>query len=269
MVFIMESDRRDSEQSPAEKQWDASRYDGGHSFVWKYGAGVIDLLAPREGERILDLGCGTGHLTREIAARGAEVIGIDRSPDMIAQAKRLYPDLRFEITDATDFQFAEPFEAVFSNAVIHWIRDQDALLASIHRALKPGGRFVAEMGGKGNLRAIKRALHRAIESAGHTVPEKASFRYFATIGEYAGLLERHGFTVAQAFYFERPTALEGGEEGLRNWIEVFADNEMSATPTDERAQIIRRIEDDLRPELYREGVWFADYRRLRIFAIKD
>jgi trans-aconitate methyltransferase len=236
--------------------------------VWKYGASVIELLAPRAGERILDLGCGTGHLTAEIAARGAEVVGIDRSRDMIEQARKLYPDLRFEIADATGFQFDEPFDAVFSNAVIHWIRDQDALLSSVRRALKPAGRFVAEMGGKGNLRAIKNALHGAIQSAGFAVCEEATFRFFASIGEYAGLLERNGFIVTQAFYFERPTALEGGEEGLRNWIEVFADNVLDAVPVEKRGEIVNRVEDELRPQLYRDGVWHADYRRLRIVAIK-
>jgi trans-aconitate methyltransferase len=265
----MTGDKPNTEQTTTEKQWDAARYDGGHSFVWKYGANVIELLAPREGERILDLGCGTGHLTAEIAARGAEVIGIDKSLDMIEQARKLYPDLRFEIGDAISFHFDEPFDAVFSNAVIHWIRDQDALLSCVRRALKLAGRFVAEMGGKGNLRAIKHALHGAIQAAGYNVREESAFRFFASIGEYASLLERHGFTVTQAFYFERPTALEGGEEGLRNWIEVFADNELSAVPVEERGGIIHRVEDELRSELYRDGVWYADYRRLRIVAIKQ
>jgi trans-aconitate 2-methyltransferase len=265
----MTGNKLDNEQAAGEKHWDAARYDGAHSFVWKYGASVIELLAPRSGERILDLGCGTGHLTAEIKRSGARVIGVDRSTDMIEQARRLYPDLRFEIADATDFHFDKPFDAVFSNAVIHWIKDQDALLSNIYRALKPAGRFVAEMGGKGNLRAIKNALHSAIQSAGYSVREESAFRFFASIGEYASLLERHGFTVTQAFYFERPTELEGGEAGLSNWIEVFADNELSVVPVEERGEVIKRIEDELRAALYRDGVWHADYRRLRIVAVKQ
>ena len=252
----------------SEKQWDAARYDGGHSFVWKYGAGLVDLLAPREGERILDIGCGTGHLAAEIASRGAEVIGVDKSPDMIEQARRLYPDLRFELVDATGFQFDEPFDAVFSNATIHWIKDQDALTSRITDALKQGGRFVAEFGGKGNLRAIKAALARSLEDAGHGVYSEVSFRYFPTVGEYASLLERHGLTVTQAFYFERPTPLEGGEQGLRNWLEVFADNALDRAPEEARAAIVREVEDRLRAKLYRDGVWYADYRRLRVVAVK-
>src|SRR4051794_11062207 len=113
-------------RASAEKQWDASRYDDGCSFVWKHGAEVIELLAPADGERILDLGCGTGHLTAQIAACGAEVIGIDRSPEMIATARRNYPHLRFEVADAESFRFDAPFDAVFSNAAIHWMKDQQA-----------------------------------------------------------------------------------------------------------------------------------------------
>src|ERR1700742_1027206 len=116
----------------AEKKWDASRYEGGYSFVWKHGADVIEWLAPQAGERILDLGCGTGHLTAQIAARGAEVVGIDRSPEMIATARRHYPNLQFEIADGESFRFDEPFDAVFSNAAIHWMSDQQAVASSIY-----------------------------------------------------------------------------------------------------------------------------------------
>src|SRR2546423_311364 len=156
-------------QASTEKQWDASRYDDGCSFVWKHGASVIELLAPEAGERILDLGCGTGHLTAQIAARGAAVVGIDRSPEMIATARRDYPRLRFEVADAESFRFAEPFDAVFSNAAIHWMKDQQAVAAAVWQALKPGGRFVAEFGGKGNIRSIESALRRALQAAGYAV----------------------------------------------------------------------------------------------------
>jgi trans-aconitate methyltransferase len=258
-----------SEHTRSEKQWDARRYDGGQSFVWKYGASLIELLDPREGERVLDIGCGTGHLAAKIASRGAEVIGIDKSQDMVEQARRLYPDLRFEVVDATGFHFDEPFDAVFSNATIHWIKDQDALTSRIFGALRSGGRLVAEFGGKGNLRAVKAALARALDQSGYPIAEEVSFRFFATIGEYATLLERHGFTVTEAFYFERPTPLEGDEAGLRNWLAVFADNALAAAPETERAAIVRDIEEQLRPELYKGGTWFADYRRLRVAAVRD
>src|SRR5512138_1423049 len=121
-------------QPSVEKQWDASRYEDGYSFVWKRGEGVLEWLAPEAGERILDLGCGTGHLTAQIAARGAEVTGLDRSPEMIATARQNYPRLRFELADAESFHFDESFDAVFSNAAIHWMKDQQAVASSVWRA---------------------------------------------------------------------------------------------------------------------------------------
>src|SRR5262249_56540999 len=129
-----------------------------HSFVWKHGAALIEVLAPRPGERILDLGCGTGHLTAQIAEAGAEVIGIDSSPGMIAEARRLYPHVRFEVADARDFALDAGFDAAFSNAVLHWIKEPERAIACVRRALKPGGRFVAEFGGRGDVRAIVAAL---------------------------------------------------------------------------------------------------------------
>jgi trans-aconitate methyltransferase len=252
-------------QPSTEKQWDASRYDGAYSFVWKHGAGVIELLAPEAGERILDLGCGTGHLTAQIAARGATVVGLDRSPEMIATARQNYPHLQFEVADAERFRFDEPFDAVFSNAAIHWMKDQQGVAASVWQALKPGGRFVAEFGGKGNIRSIETALRRAIREAGYGLPDTATY-YFPSLGEHALLLERAGFTVGYAVWFERPTPLEGHEAGLRDWLMVFTDHFMKEIPADHRAAIIQAVEDELRLRFYRDGTWLADYCRLRIAA---
>jgi SAM-dependent methyltransferase len=254
-------------RASAEKQWNASRYEAGCSFVWKHGAEVIELLAPRAGERILDLGCGTGHLTAEIAASGAEVVGIDRSPEMIATARSNYPGLRFEVEDAERFGFSEPFDAVFSNAAIHWMDDQPAVAASIWRALKPGGRFVAEFGGKHNIRRIETALRRAIEQAGYPLSDKPYY-YFPSLGEHASLLERIGFTVTFATWFERPTPLEGGAAGLRDWLMVFTDHFMKQVAAERRTAIIHAVEDVLRPELFRDGIWYADYCRLRLASIR-
>jgi trans-aconitate 2-methyltransferase len=251
-----------------EKQWDASLYDDKHSFVWKYGEEVIDLLAPQDGERILDLGCGTGHLTSKIAASGAAVVGIDISSDMIGQARTLYPHLRFELADALSFHFDDPFDGIFSNAVLHWVEEQDRVSDCIRRALKPGGRFVAEFGGKRNTQAIKDALYHAVAAAGFSVTQEVKFRFFPSIGEYATLLEAHGLTVTYARYFERPTPLEGGENGMRNWLEMFANNVLDSVPEEKRGEVIGLAENRLRPELYRDGRWFADYRRIRVVATK-
>jgi SAM-dependent methyltransferase len=142
--------------------WDAEQYEGKHSFVWRLGAGVVELLAPQSGERILDVGCGTGQLTAEIAKQGAQVVGLDSSATMIGQARQNYPGLAFVLGDATSFHFEEPFDAVFSNAALHWVKEADAAAESIGRALKPGGRFVAEFGGHGNTRSVLSALRAAL-----------------------------------------------------------------------------------------------------------
>jgi len=188
---------------------------------------------------------------------------------MIERARTLYPQLRFEIGDATDFKFSERFDAVFSNAAIHWMKDQDAVAASIGRALKPGGRFVAEFGGKGNIKKLRAGVRNALERGGYSWNSEAIRRYYASIGEYATLLESHGFRITYAAHIDRPTKLKGGENGLEKWLEVFADNELGAVPAKERGELIHRIEQELKPELFRDGSWFADYKRLRVVAVKE
>ena len=259
----------DNQQTETDKQWDASLYDDKHSFVWRYGEAVVELLAPKAGERVLDVGCGTGHLTNKIAASGATVLGIDVSPEMIGRARVLYPDLRFEIADATSFHFDEPFDAVFSNAALHWIEEQDQVTDCVRRALKTGGRFVAEFGGKHNTQEIKGALYRAAEAAGCAVTQEVKFRYFPSIGEHATLLEAHGFIVSYAIYFERPTPLEGGEHGMKNFLEMFANNVLDGFPPEKRDEVIERAENEMRAGLYRDGRWIADYKRIRVVAIKQ
>jgi trans-aconitate methyltransferase len=258
-----------NEDSQLEKTWDTALYGGKSAFVWKYGQGVIELLAPQSGERILDLGCGTAHLTSLIAAAGAEVIGLDKSQPMIEEARRLYPDLRFEIADATDFHLDQPFDAVFSNAAIHWMKDQPAVTRCIWEALRPGGRFVAEFGGKGNIHAIRTAVTEAVNAAGEQVNAEPFARYYPAIGEYATLLEAQGFRVAFASHFDRPTELDEGENGLKNWLLTFADNIIDALPIDKREEVIAEVARRLKPILFRSGSWFADYRRLRIVAFKQ
>ncbi|MBS1841804.1 MAG: class I SAM-dependent methyltransferase, partial [Acidobacteria bacterium] len=171
--------------------------------------------------RILDLGCGTGVLTAEIASRGAEIFGIDRSTEMIQQAKSKFPALRFEVADATELKFNSEFDAVFSNAVLHWIPEPEKVAAGIARALKPGGRFVAEFGGKGNIQTLVKAFHEAFASLGIQEPQGVSPWFYPSIGEYSSLLEKHGLEVQQASLFERPTVLEDGTQGLENWIRQF------------------------------------------------
>jgi len=258
-----------SRQGTPDKTWNASFYDDKSAFVWKHGRGVVELLAPQPGERILDLGCGTGHLTNQIAEVGAEVVGMDISQSMIEEARRLYPRIRFEIADGVDFHFDQPFDAVFSNAAIHWMKDQPAVTRCIWNALKPGGRFVAEFGGEGNIRAIRTALTNAVNATGQTVSFEPFARYYPTIGEYAKLLEAQGFLVIFATHFERPTKLEDRERGMRNWLATFADNILDSLPDNKREEVIAEVERQLKPQLFVDGNWFADYRRIRIVARKQ
>jgi trans-aconitate methyltransferase len=196
------------------------------------------------------------------------VIGIDKSPAMIEQARQNYPGIQFEVADATDFRFDRLFDAVFSNAAIHWMRPPAAVAASVARALRVEGRFVAEFGGKGNLSAIHTALNRAVLAATYPAKSEPVFKYYPSIGEYATLLESHGFQVSRAIYFDRPTPLGGGDKGLENWIKMFADNFLAAVPADRRTDVMRDVENELRSEAYRDGTWFADYRRIRVLAIR-
>ena len=258
-----------NELSSERKGWDASLYDARHSFVWKYGEALIELLTPQKGERILDLGCGTGHLSQQISLSGADVIGLDRSPAMIEQARKSYPHLRFVVADAADFEFPEPFDAVFSNAALHWMTRADEVASCIARALKPGGRLVAEFGGKGNIKALQSAIRKALGALSLPDGEQPNLWYFPSIGEYASLVEEHHLAVTFASLFDRPTALEDGENGLRQWLDMFASELLTRLSSRQQSEFAKAVEDQLRPILYRGGTWFADYRRIRIIAVRE
>jgi trans-aconitate methyltransferase len=250
------------------KAWDAELYDSKHSFVWRAALDLVEWLDPKPGEHILDLGCGTGHLTQEIAARGADVVGIDNSEAMLAEARRSHPALRFEHADAAELRTLRPVDAVFSNAALHWMTRPDAVAARVYEALRPGGRFVAEMGGKGNVRAVHAALEESIREAGHTPIEESSLLYFPSVGEYARVLEAAGFRVANALHFDRPTRLPEGAGEMRNWVRGFADRFLAVVPEEERDGVLRAVEDRLRPVLHHHGAWHVDYVRLRVKAEK-
>ena len=246
--------------------WDTSLYDQKHAFVYEYGKGLIPLLKPQPGELILDLGCGTGHLTQTIAESGANVIGIDSSASMIETARITYPHLEFHVADAKDFSFASAFDAIFSNATLHWILEADQVVRCIAASLKPGGRFVAEFGGKGNVATITTAVQQSFRELMH---KDVDFGwYFPSIGEYASLLEKHDLDVRSALLFERPTPLEDGEMGLRNWIQMFSERVFHNVPDDSKQQILKRTEENTRDRLFNNGQWTADYTRLRIVAYK-
>jgi trans-aconitate methyltransferase len=243
--------------------WNAARYQDQHSFVWRFGANLIESLNPQAGERILDVGCGTGQLTAEIARSGAEVTGLDNSAEMLAQARKNYPDLSFVLGEASSFRFPEPFDAVFSNAALHWVKNAEGAVQAIAQALRPGGRFVAEFGGKGNIASIQVALRAVL---GPAADERSPW-YYPSIGEYAPLLERHGFEVRDASLFDRPTPLEG-QDGMANWLRMFGGSYLREVPTERAEEIVRQLVERLRPTHYLNGTWTVDYRRLRVACVR-
>jgi trans-aconitate 2-methyltransferase len=256
--------------------WDAVLYENQHKFVWQYGEELLQLLNPQPQELILDLGCGTGQLTAKIAESGAEVRGIDSAVTMIEKARQNYPHLNFTVADARNFVVEQPLDAIFSNAALHWIQPPTAAINCIYQALKPGGRFVAEFGGKGNIQAIITALYAALVENGISQPQTLNPWYFPSIGEYVTILEAQGLDVIYATLFHRPTPLSDTEAGLAKWIQMFANNFFVGLSSQQKNQVIHQVENTLRsPKLEcspspvdHEGTWTIDYRRIRILAMK-
>lgn len=248
--------------------WNAELYQQKHAFVFHYGADVLQVLDPQPGERILDLGCGTGELTAQIAARGAHVLGVDASASMVEKARQSFPHLRFQQADARELGTEQPFDAVFSNATLHWIaeKEQPSVLMNVFAALKPGGRFVAEMGGQGNVQRILTAFSNALAAVG--IGEPGSPNYFPSVGEYAGLLEMAGFSIAYMQYFDRDTPLADPETGISDWLAMFRGDALNALSVKDRHRVLSAVNDQLRSTNFHDGHWFADYKRLRFVAIK-
>ena len=253
---------------PTSKVWDAPEYQQSHSYIWRYGADLLELLDPQPGERILDLGCGTGHLTAEIAKSGAGVVGVDSSADMVRIASANFPAITFLESDARTLSFDEPFDAVFSNAALHWIKEAEEALDSIANCLKHGGRIVAEMGGKRNIEGVVTALRGALtRTLGHPRNEVDPW-YFPTIGEYSRLLEERGLEVSFARHFSRPTPQQDGEGGLRDWVRMFCSEFLTGLDADVEERTLTMVEEELRPKMYDGIRWTVDYRRLRFEARK-
>ncbi|UEG54452.1 methyltransferase domain-containing protein [Mucilaginibacter daejeonensis] len=250
-------------------KWNADLYDDKHSFVSQFGENVLELLDVKAGESILDIGCGTGDLTKLIKEQGADVIGTDNSPEMIAQARFKYPDVRFEVEDAANFTVEYPCDAVFSNAALHWIHNSAGVIRSVFEALKPGGRFVAEMGGKGNVGKLRAALKQVLQQRGYTMQAETQIWYFPSLGEYTNLLERGGFRVTYAAHFDRKTPLQDGDQGVAKWIKMFGSQYFKGIPEAEQADILQEVTDLLEPAYNENGQWYADYKRLRFIAIKE
>lgn len=250
-----------------EIHWDSKLYDKQHHFVSDYGADVLQWLAPKNGEQILDVGCGTGQLAAQIVESGATVLGVDASPEMIKSAKAAYPKLKFEVIDATELPYSEEFDAIFSNATFHWIENQQALIEGLFRSLKPGGRLVSEFGGKGNIKSITDAIMAAAKKLNLADKIKTDFWFFPSISKYATLLESEGFEIEQMWLFDRPTPIKG-EDGMYNWINQFAQHAFGAINREEAERIKNLAVEILKPNYFIKGDWLADYKRLRLKAWK-
>jgi trans-aconitate 2-methyltransferase len=245
--------------------WNAQQYEAGYSFVWQYGRDLLGLLAPQAGERILDVGCGTGQLTAEIAASGAIVTGIDSSAAMVEQARKNAPGVHFEVEDVCRLPYREEFDAVFSNAVLHWVPRAGEAAAAMAQSLKPGGRLVVELGGRGNVRELVAASDRALRELGVGDPERYHPWFYPSVSEYAGILERAGLEVTFAALFDRPTPLE---RGLAGWYEMFGNKLIEGLGAEQVPEYYRLVEQFASSKLRGKEGWVADYRRLRIVAIR-
>ncbi|MGH9511822.1 MAG: class I SAM-dependent methyltransferase [Terriglobales bacterium] len=243
--------------------WEADRYVKNANFVPELGKTVLDMLEAKSGERILDLACGDGALTEKIADLGATVVGIDSSEDMVAAATRRGVDA--SVRNAYELEFDRKFDAVFSNAALHWMKyDPDLVIAGVANALKSHGRFVAEMGGYGNIAAITVGLLATLERRGIANPASLIPWYFPTAQAYRAKLEAGSFLVRYIELIPRPTPLPTGMEG---WIKTFAMTFIRSLPESEQDAAIAETVERLRPVLCDEkGCWTADYVRLRFVA---
>ncbi|RYE10146.1 MAG: class I SAM-dependent methyltransferase [Sphingobacteriaceae bacterium] len=252
-------------------KWNAELYDQKHNFVYQYGEDVLSLLEPKAGESILDLGCGSGFLTNEISEHGAQVLGVDSSAEMIEKAKKSYPETDFKVINATDLGFDASFNAVFSNAVLHWIKAEDQLkmMNAVFRTLKSGGRFVAEMGGKGNVGLMISTLRKVLNQYGYPQQAEMDYLFFPSVGEYTSMLEKAGFKVIYAAHFDRETLLQDQSEGVKKWITMFASDFFKGVKEAHQPEILNEIAKQLQPFYEKNGEWYADYKRLRFIAIKE
>ena len=244
--------------------WDPDRYATHARFVSDLGAPVVELLDPRPGERVLDVGCGDGALTEKLVEAGCRVVAVDSSPEQVRAARQRGIDAR--VADATALAFDAEFDAVFSNAVLHWIRDPDAALAAIRCALAPGGRLVAEFGGHGCVASIRAAFGEVLARRGIDA-EALNPWYFPTAEEYRDRLDENGFNVDSIRLFPRPTPLPSD---LTDWLQTFAQPYLAGVPKGDRLAVLNEMRQRLEPVLSTpDGGWLADYVRLRFAARRD
>lgn len=246
-------------------QWDSKLYNESQNFVAEYGKSLLEFV-PAKTNKILDLGCGTGTLTKQLAARCNYVLGIYSSDTMIAEAKRSYPDLDFAAVNALKIPYESEWDIVFSNAVFHWIGDHDLLLQKIYKALKPNGKLICEFGAYGNISIIEAGFAGALQGIGVKYVSKFNF---PTAEDFAHLLKENGFLIEQIYIYDRPTPLNDGEQGLYNWAIQFFQSELAKLSAEQKQQVLASMNIRTKKQLWNGTCWVADYKRLRTVAIKQ
>ena len=246
--------------------WNASDYQKNFAFVPSYGESVMALLTKPAGAFVVDLGCGNGSLTPKLAEKGYRVLGIDDSETMLELARKNHPELTFRKGNAVNVQLEQKADAIFSNAVMHWIdaKDQQATLNNLYQQLVPGGEFVCEFGGYGNAEKVHSALEQSFRERGLEYPRVF---FFPTIGQYASMLEEAGFRVEFATLFDRPT-VQNGPDGLENWIRMFVKEPFRTVSEPVKDESIREAVSRLRENLWKGDHWIVDYVRIRIRAVR-
>jgi trans-aconitate methyltransferase len=250
-------------------KWNPRLYDHKHNFVYEYGKTLIDILKPSAHESILDLGCGTGVLTKAIAESGAEVMGIDKSPEMVAQAQEAFPELVFLENDAANFQLPQKFDAICSNATLHWVLEVQEAANCMYKHLKPGGRLIAEFGGAGNVQNIVNALRGTLTEKGYHRQAGKEVWYFPTADSYRKVLLQSGFRVDYCALHPRPTTLVDQSQGMADWLRMFGQAFFENIETASIEEIIDETQSKLKPTNYINHQWVADYVRLRVVAFRE
>lgn len=248
----------------SSQSWDVQQYQESASFVPQLGTPLLQLLAPQKQEKILDLGCGDGKLTLEIKNYGCEVIGVDSSTEMVNAAQKL--GLNTQVLSGDSLNFKEEFDAVFSNAALHWMVNKNQVVAGVYKALKPQGRFIGEFGGEGNIKHLVTVISDIFQD----FPEFGEFKnpwYFPSVAEYSEILTETGFTVDHIELIPRPTPLKNG---VIQWLRIFANGITNNLTKEQQEKFLKEAESRLYPLIYSEPEgWVADYVRLRFKAIKN
>ncbi len=249
-------------------KWKPELYNEKHSFVYQYGESLIKLLNPKENQRILDLGCGSGQLTSKISKSAKETIGIDKSVEMIMDAKSKFPNIKFQVADASNFRFNEKFDSIFSNATLHWVKDFKGAIKCMYDNLNSNGKIVLEFGGKGNVQTIVNELRNSLKIRGYDSQSNLDLWYFPSIGEYSTELESAGFRVLFAEHYDRPTKLADENSGIKDWISMFAESFFIGVTENHKEEIKDEVQEKIKDKCLIDGKWFADYKRIRIVAVK-